>query len=36
MELTTAKTNKIAQAAYESLGWIRDDVFCAYGKRVDA
>lgn len=35
MELTTARTNKIAQAAYESLGWIRDEVFYAYSKRVD-
>lgn len=36
MDLTTAKTNKAAQAAYESLGWVRDDVFYAYSKSVDA
>lgn len=36
MELTTARTNKTAQAAYESLGWLRDEVFYAYSKRVDA
>ena len=32
--ITTAKTNRPAQAAYESLGWVRDDVFYAYSKRV--
>ncbi|HET7867085.1 MAG TPA: GNAT family N-acetyltransferase [Burkholderiaceae bacterium] len=36
MELTTARTNKAAQAAYESLGWVRDEVFYAYSKAVDA
>jgi len=36
MDLTTAKTNKAAQAAYESLGWVRDEVFYAYSKAVDA
>ncbi|MBW8830465.1 MAG: GNAT family N-acetyltransferase [Burkholderiales bacterium] len=36
MELTTARTNKTAQAAYESLGWQRDEVFFGYGKRVEA
>lgn len=35
MDLTTAKTNKSAQSVYESLGWIRDEVFCAYSKRVE-
>jgi ribosomal protein S18 acetylase RimI-like enzyme len=34
MDLTTAKTNKPAQAAYESLGWVRDEVFYAYSKSV--
>lgn len=34
MELATAKTNKAAQAAYESLGWIRDDAFYTYSKAV--
>ena len=35
MDLTTAKTNLPAQAAYESLGWVRDEVFYAYSKRVE-
>ena len=34
MDLTTAKTNLKAQAAYESLGWVRDEVFFAYSKAV--
>lgn len=34
MDLTTARTNKPAQALYESLGWIRDEVFFAYNRRV--
>jgi len=36
MDLTTAKINKPAQAAYESLGWVRDEVFYAYSKRISA
>lgn len=36
MDLTTAKTNKAAQAAYESLGWVRDDLFYAYSQRIEA
>lgn len=36
MDLTTARTNKPAQAAYESLGWIRDEIFYAYNKSVAA
>jgi ribosomal protein S18 acetylase RimI-like enzyme len=36
MDLTTAKTNKVAQAAYESLGWTRDEIFYAYSKAIDA
>ena len=36
LELTTARTNKTAQAAYESLGWQRDEVYYAYAKRVEA
>ena len=36
MDLTTAKTNKEAQAAYESLNWVRDQVFFAYSKSVEA
>jgi len=35
LELTTARTNKTAQAAYESLGWQRDEVYYAYAKRVE-
>jgi ribosomal protein S18 acetylase RimI-like enzyme len=34
MDLTTAKSNLTAQSLYESLGWIRDDVFYAYSKQV--
>jgi ribosomal protein S18 acetylase RimI-like enzyme len=32
LDLTTAKTNLPAQAVYESLGWVRDEVFYAYSK----
>ena len=35
MELTTARTNKTAQAAYASLGRQLDEVFLGYGKRVE-
>jgi ribosomal protein S18 acetylase RimI-like enzyme len=34
LDLTTARTNHAAQALYESLGWVRDDVFLAYNKVV--
>lgn len=34
--LTTAKTNTPAQAAYESLGWLRDKVVYAYSQVVQA
>jgi ribosomal protein S18 acetylase RimI-like enzyme len=34
MDLTTAKTNLTAQSLYESLGWVRDDVFYAYNKNL--
>lgn len=34
MDLTTARTNSGAQSVYESLGWVRDDVFFAYSKAV--
>jgi len=30
MELATARANAAAQALYESLGWVRDDVFVHY------
>ena len=36
LDLTTAKTNHTAQALYESLGWVRDEVFYAYNLRVKA
>jgi ribosomal protein S18 acetylase RimI-like enzyme len=36
MDLTTAKNNRPAQAVYEALGWVRDEVFFAYSKRVEA
>lgn len=32
LDLTTAKDNLKAQALYESLGWVRDEVFYAYSK----
>jgi ribosomal protein S18 acetylase RimI-like enzyme len=32
MELSTARTNTVAQALYESQGWIRDQTFLVYGK----
>lgn len=34
MDLTTAKTNLRAQGLYESLGWVRDEVFYAYNRPV--
>ena len=34
MDLSTAKTNKAAQSLYESLGWVRDDVFYTYNRVV--
>jgi ribosomal protein S18 acetylase RimI-like enzyme len=36
MDLTTARTNSSAQALYASLGWVRDDTFLAYSRRVGA
>jgi ribosomal protein S18 acetylase RimI-like enzyme len=35
MDLTTARTNKPAQNAYEALGWVRDEVFFAYSKVIE-
>ena len=32
LDLSTAKDNFKAQALYESLGWVRDDVFYTYNK----
>lgn len=34
LDLTTAKDNRRAQSLYESLGWVRDEVFFAYNKAV--
>lgn len=34
LDLTTAKNNAKAQALYESLGWIRDEVFYSYCKEI--
>ena len=34
LDLTTAKDNLRAQALYESLGWVRDEVFYSYSKEV--
>jgi ribosomal protein S18 acetylase RimI-like enzyme len=34
MDLTTARSNHAAQALYESLGWVRDEVFLAYARRI--
>jgi len=34
LDLTTAKTNLAAQRLYESLGWVRDDVFYSYSKEI--
>lgn len=36
LDLTTARTNQAAQSVYESLGWVRDEVFLAYSKRTAA
>jgi ribosomal protein S18 acetylase RimI-like enzyme len=32
MELSTAKSNTVAQSLYESLGWERDEAFYVYNK----
>jgi ribosomal protein S18 acetylase RimI-like enzyme len=34
LDLTTAKTNLPAQTLYESLGWVRDEVFYSYSKEI--
>ncbi|XVJ69318.1 MAG: GNAT family N-acetyltransferase [Rhizobacter sp.] len=36
LDLTTAKTNHSAQRLYESMGWVRDEVFFTYNKRTGA
>lgn len=33
LDLTTTETNHAAQALYESLDWVRDEVFYAYSKQ---
>jgi len=35
MDLTTARTNRPAQNAYEALGWVRDEVFFAYSRVIE-
>ena len=34
LELTTAKTNLPAQSLYESLGWVRDEIYHTYSKTI--
>ncbi|EJL84409.1 acetyltransferase [Polaromonas sp. CF318] len=34
LDLSTARSNHKAQALYESLGWVRDEVFLYYNKAV--
>jgi len=34
LDLSTARTNHQAQALYESLGWVRDEVFLYYNKAI--
>ena len=34
LELSTAKTNAVAQSLYESLGWVRDETFFVYSKTL--
>lgn len=34
MDLTTARTNHHAQRLYESMGWVRDEMFLAYSRRI--
>lgn len=34
LDLSTAKNNLKAQALYESLGWVRDDVLYRYNKEI--
>ena len=34
LDLTTAKTNLNAQKLYESLGWVRDDIFLSYNLSI--
>lgn len=34
MDLTTARTNLKAQSLYATLGWVQDDVFLSFSRRV--
>lgn len=34
MDLSTARSNLQAQALYESLGWVRDEVFFCYSRGI--
>ena len=34
LDLSTAKNNHAAQALYESLGWVRDEIFYTYNKEI--
>lgn len=36
LDLTTARSNVVAQSLYESESWIRDEMFFAYSKQVGA
>jgi GNAT superfamily N-acetyltransferase len=36
LELATARSNRTAQRLYESLGWVRDDVFLHYELGLEA
>jgi len=36
LDLSTAKTNTPAQAAYEALGWVRDELYFVYSKALPA
>lgn len=36
MDLTTARNNLRAQALYESLDWVRDEVFLTYARHLQA
>ncbi|HSC06276.1 MAG TPA: GNAT family N-acetyltransferase [Steroidobacteraceae bacterium] len=35
LELSTAKTNTVAQSLYDSLGWVRDEAFFVYSKNLN-
>jgi ribosomal protein S18 acetylase RimI-like enzyme len=36
MDLTTARSNVSAQGLYEAMGWVLDEVFLSYSRRVTA